>query len=60
VKENLLPSAFNLIDWNGIRDATTMAPDLFNLWMTEQVSEWPLCHWENDEVLEVLGGKWLP
>jgi hypothetical protein len=37
-KEKRTPVAFKLIDWDAIRDATTTAPDLFNLWMTKQVS----------------------
>jgi hypothetical protein len=38
VKEGLPTSAFDLIDWDSIHNATTMAPDLFNLLMTKQVS----------------------
>jgi hypothetical protein len=38
VKEGLPTSAFDLIDWDSIHDARTMAPDLFNIWMTKQVS----------------------
>jgi hypothetical protein len=34
LKENLTPTEFNHIDWDEIRDATTTAPTLFNLWMT--------------------------
>ncbi len=38
LKENLAPTEFDLINWDAIRDATTTAPNLFNLWMTKQVS----------------------
>jgi hypothetical protein len=38
LKENLTPTEFDHIDWDAIRDATTTAPTLFNLWMTKQVS----------------------
>jgi hypothetical protein len=38
LKENLAPTEFDLINWDAIRDATTTAPNLFNLWMSKQVS----------------------
>jgi hypothetical protein len=36
--ENLTPAAFNTIDWDTIKDSTNSSPELFNLWMSKQVS----------------------
>jgi len=38
IKEGLPCDAFFLIDWDAIEDATASSPNLFNLWMTKQVS----------------------
>ena len=38
IKEGLPREAFFLIDWDAIDDATASSPNLFNLWMTKQVS----------------------
>jgi hypothetical protein len=36
IKEKLMPVAFELIDWDTIK--VTITTDLFNLWITKQVS----------------------
>jgi hypothetical protein len=37
-KEGLFPEALNTIDWDAIKDSTDSSPELFNLWMTKQIS----------------------
>lgn len=36
--ENLTPAAFDTIDWDTIKDSTNSSPELFNLWMSKQIS----------------------
>jgi hypothetical protein len=42
-KEGLSPEAFNTIDWDAIEDSTDSSLELFNLWMTKQISGFCPC-----------------
>jgi hypothetical protein len=42
-KEGLSPEAFDTIDWDAIKDSTDSSPELFNLWMTKQISGFCPC-----------------
>jgi hypothetical protein len=42
-KEGLSPEAFDTIDWDAIEDSTDSSLELFNLWMTKQISGFCPC-----------------
>jgi hypothetical protein len=36
--KNLAPAAFDMIDWDAIKDSSSASPELFNLWTSKQIS----------------------
>jgi hypothetical protein len=51
-KEGLSPEAFDTINWDAIEDSMDSSPELFNLWMTKQISAMQQEH----ETMGFLGG----
>jgi hypothetical protein len=43
MKEGLSAEAFDTIDWDAIEDSMDSSPELFNLWMTKQISGFCPC-----------------